>query len=585
MKKLNCTLLLACTCLLFSNTKVIAQASKIQIVHNSPDFIIDTVDVWLNNTKFVNDLAFRHATSMLSIDSGDYILTIAKKFSTDTTASFSLFKSNSFRIDTAKTYLSFISGVIDTNQYSTNPNGIDRSFSLTTTDAYSSSTSSGQVELSFINGVPDASSLDLNEIGLPGLIKIADDFPYNVFSNSSVSLSTGNTLFNITNSDSTLFKGAYRMNSSFASGQRGIIFTSGINESIGNPSSAKQFAVFVAFSNGTVRELVKLVSQVQLIHNSADVTIDTIDVYLNGKKVIDNFGFRDATPFVKYNALVPTSIAFAAKNSISADSSFYSTSIVFDSSSNYYALANGVLNTSNYIANPNAKNISFKIHTYKGAKEVADISKNIELLYFHGVTDMTRTTSRGSSQVQFLSKNDAYGEFHGYSLQSAQDNLLFDLLDASNDTIITSGISNLINYHGKAGIVFASGFASANSLTNQNGDTAILFIAWPDGNIDSIAPIRITTGFDEKNIEPSDILVYPNPANSYVNIKLTINLTETITTTITDIRGKVISTNEINVSSGANNISINSENIESGIYFLTITSNSNSITKKFNVLK
>jgi hypothetical protein len=98
------------------------------------------------------------------------------------------------------------------------------------------------------------------------------------------------------------------MNSSFASGQRGIIFTSGINDSIGNPSSAKQFGVYVAFSNGIVRELVKLVSQVQLIHNSADVSIDTIDVYINGKKVIDNFGFRDATPFIKYNALVPTII-------------------------------------------------------------------------------------------------------------------------------------------------------------------------------------------------------------------------------------------------------------------------------------
>ena len=39
-------------------------------------------------------------------------------------------------------------------------------------------------------------------------------------------------------------------------------------------------------------------ARLQVIHNSADVAADQVDVYLNGTLLLDNFAFRTATPFI-----------------------------------------------------------------------------------------------------------------------------------------------------------------------------------------------------------------------------------------------------------------------------------------------
>src|SRR6478609_3030921 len=121
------TLSIALLLFICTSVKLSAQTSKIQIVHNSPDYIIDTVDVWCDTVKIANDLVFRKATQLITVDSGDHVITISKKFSTDTTSLYSLLRIEGFRIDTSKTYLAFITGVVDTTTYATNPNGTNRS--------------------------------------------------------------------------------------------------------------------------------------------------------------------------------------------------------------------------------------------------------------------------------------------------------------------------------------------------------------------------------------------------------------------------------------------------------------------------
>ena len=63
------------------------------------------------------------------------------------------------------------------------------------------------------------------------------------------------------------------------------------------------------------------IARVQVIHNSADAAASSVDVYLDSTKIIDDFAFRTATPFIDVPAGTPIKISIAPSNSISvADS-------------------------------------------------------------------------------------------------------------------------------------------------------------------------------------------------------------------------------------------------------------------------
>ena len=81
-------------------------------------------------------------------------------------------------------------------------------------------------------------------------------------------------------------------------------------------------------------------------------------------------------------------------------------------------------------------------------------------------------------------------------------------------------------------------------------------------------------GIDSRDFE-NNVFIYPNPASSILNFIVKNNITIS-TITINDISGK-----EIYKAGNAINNSIDVSNLSSGVYFVTFTSESNSITKKF----
>jgi hypothetical protein len=80
--------------------------------------------------------------------------------------------------------------------------------------------------------------------------------------------------------------------------------------------------------------------------------------------------------------------------------------------------------------------------------------------------------------------------------------------------------------------------------------------------------------------------IYPNPSasKSFLNINSAkeINGTKLL---VYNCLGDCISSKEINLQKGKNTISIDSENLETGIYFVKITNGSSTITRKLTVNK
>lgn len=76
--------------------------------------------------------------------------------------------------------------------------------------------------------------------------------------------------------------------------------------------------------------------------------------------------------------------------------------------------------------------------------------------------------------------------------------------------------------------------------------------------------------------------VYPNPSanKAFINVQSGSDISNAFIT-ITNSLGSIVSTKYVNFSSGKNTVSLDSENLGSGIYFATISSGNTKIVKKF----
>jgi len=559
----------------------LSSVSRVQFVHNAPDTAINVVDLWINGVRVANNIAYPLATPQFNQPIGTFDVTIATQLSTnDTLPVFIIKKIPSLTFVSGKNYILFSSGVLDTNRFASNPDGINRSLQLIVGQNVATAANTGQVLLAFANTTIDAPTFDMNEIRVSGLKKIGDNIAYGNVSNGVNAAIGTNVLFNITNADSSIVLGTYKLNTAQINGRSGVIFTTGSYNPTGNPSNARPFALNIVTSDGVIRPLTKLTTKLQVIHNSADVTNAIVDVYVNGTKALANFKFRQATPFLDLEPFVSYTFAVAPANSNTVAEAFSTVTATLDSTKAYYAIAAGLKNTALYAANPNGKDRAFKIVLFENARTRAALSKNIDLLYFHGATDLQTTTIKGVGQVQFTSKDNSYGEFHGYRLHSPEENIRFDVRDVVADSTLVEVFGNLAEHQGEAGLIFMSGFRAPAS--NINGSPAAIFIAWADGNIDTLVS-KFAIGLKERNILNSIISVSPNPANNNITISYQLKQSSAVIISVFDITGKLITTLNQSGLAGLNQSTIDIANLKGGLYFLQVNSGQDVVTKKFVV--
>jgi hypothetical protein len=131
----------------------------------------------------------------------------------------------------------------------------------------------------------------------------------------------------------------------------------------------------------------------------------------------------------------------------------------------------------------------------------------------------------------------------------------------------------------------ANGFTSVNyrgafgtddwtaDWTNFNPDTA----SYTNG----IFPLSINNTI-KNNIA---IEVYPNPATNVANIQFNLPTSATVTLSIVDLNGKVVSSNTEKLNAGNNKFMFNTNMLSNGIYSVRLTSNDFVATQKLSVIK
>jgi hypothetical protein len=74
--------------------------------------------------------------------------------------------------------------------------------------------------------------------------------------------------------------------------------------------------------------------------------------------------------------------------------------------------------------------------------------------------------------------------------------------------------------------------------------------------------------------------IYPNPSNAIFNVEVDLKSASPITYQVTDISGKIVLTKSIMAPSGKHAEAIDLSNVQSSIYFLSISSNDGISTHK-----
>lgn len=96
-------------------------------------------------------------------------------------------------------------------------------------------------------------------------------------------------------------------------------------------------------------------------------------------------------------------------------------------------------------------------------------------------------------------------------------------------------------------------------------------------------PVALNVGVAEEAIMKNSFSIYPNPANDNVTITFGMQKPETVVVSLYDITGKLIQTFNNQANAGANQLTLNVSQLNSGIYFVNATVGDQRISQKLVV--
>jgi hypothetical protein len=529
-----------------------AQNSNVQIIHNSADPLADSVDVYVNGSLTIDNLPFRHATQQLSLPAGTYVVDIAPKTSMSVMQSV---HTDTLTLSASTNYTVIANGLLS------GPSST--AFALYVyANSRTTSMMMGNTDLLVFHGATDAPTVDVTVAG--GSPTLVNDLPYAGFSAGYLQLPTADYSIEVRDASGATVVAGYEapLQSLGLTNSAITVLASGFLNPL--PGQAA-FGLYVALpSGGDLVPLPVSNALVQIIHNSSDVAADSVDVYLDGAILIDNFAFRTATPFVNVTAGVQHSIAVAAANSTSASQAIATFPVSFDANETYVVVANGLL------AGPVAT--QFNLYVYAPARTAANVLSNSDVLIFHGATDAPTVDVTVAGGNPTLANDLAYGTYNasGY-LELATNDYQIDVRDQTGMTVVQSYDVPLqtLNLAGASMTVVASGF-----LAPAPGQAAFgLYVALPAGG--NLVPLPVSQGSSIDEQQGVSFKTYPNPVNGELIIEQQGALADVIE--ITDVTGRVVySQNYLT----QNVIRINTSSLTNGLYTVRMISGDSVSNKK-----
>lgn len=506
-----------------------AQTARVQVIHNSADDIADSVDVYLNGALLLDNFAYRTATPFIDAPAGMQLsIDVAPK--TSTSVANSIYNLTT-TLTSGETYILVANGItgLSATSYSPAP-----AFGLDVfAQGQEAAAMPANTDVLIHHGSTDAPTVDVYENGILN-VTASDDITYGDF-DGYVALPTDNYVFEVQDMTGSTVVASYDapLSTLGLTGASLTVLASGFLDPSVNGNGAA-FGLYVALpAGGNLIPLPVSQARVQVIHNSADDIADSVDVYLNGNLLLDNFAFRNATPFIDAPAGTTIDIDVAPKTSTSVAQSIYNLNTTLTSGETYIIVADGITGLSATTYTPATP---FSLEVFAGGREVSAAAGNTDILIHHGSTDAPTVDIYENGILNVTASDDlAYAAFDGY-LELPTDNYVFEVQDMTGSTVVNSYYAPLssLGLDDSAITVLASGFLDPS--VNGNGATFGLYVALPIGG--ELIPLPV--GFLGVNDnEKLDVSMYPNPTNGM----MFIDGNDMYNMLISDMTGKVVMQN------------------------------------------
>lgn len=566
------------TILLIGLNFTFAQTARLQVIHNAADPGAVAVDIYLNGTLLLDNFGFREATPYIDAPAGTPI-NIGVAGPNSTSAADTL-KNFNVTLTENETYVAIANGVLDPNSFASNPDGRSTAFTLFVKAMARETGNTSDVDFFVLHGSTDAPTVDVLARRVATLV---DNAGYGDITNY-ITVPAASYILDVTpGDDNSTIVVSFEADLSGLGGGAAVVFASGFLNPMQN-QDGEAFGIFAALPNGNVVEFPSVqLSRLQVIHNAADIAAGSVDIYLNGGLLLNDFAFRTATPFIDAPANVDLNIGIAPGNSTSVNDTLANFTASLVNGETYVLIANGVLDPNSYASNPDGRNIAFTLYANTDARESAN-GGNVDLFVVHGSTDAP-TVDVIARGVATLVDNAAYGDITGY-ISVPPGNYTLDLTLADGTTLVQSYWADLRTLGGGSAVVFASGFLDPSA--NQNGEAFGIFFALADGTVgqfpEGVASVENISGVTPDNYTLAQN--YPNPFNPSTTINFTIPNSEFVTLKVFNILGSEVATlvNE-NLTAGAYRFSFEAQNLASGVYLYELTAGGFREIKKMNLLK
>lgn len=448
-----------------------AQFARVQIIHNSPDALADSVDIYVNGSIALDNFGFREATGFLSLPAGVPLnVAVAPKTSSSAANAFDTFP---ITLSDGLTYVVVASGLVSTSGYTPLQPFTLEIFPVGREVA----STAGNTDVLVMHGSTDAPTVDVWESTVGSII---DDISFPNFSSDYLELPTADYTLEVRDQTGTTIVATYSAPLQTLNLQDSalVVLASGFLDPSQN-SNGPAFGLYAALASGGT--LIPLPSaggpstaRVQIIHNCADLNADTVDVWLNNTLALDNFVFRTATDFIDVDAGVDIDISIQPSNSVDTVNALARFTVNLTPNEKYVVVASGIVIPAGYNPAP-----GFNLEIFPGAREAANVSTNTDILVMHGSTDAPTVDVVGVG-AGTLVDDISYPEFSSYlELPTADYNV--QIRNAPGTDVVAEYIAPLstLNLAGQSLVVVASGFLDA--ANNNNGPGFGLYAAPSSG--------------------------------------------------------------------------------------------------------
>lgn len=545
MKKIFLPLMAAA----FIHTGMQAQTARVQAIHNCADAAAATVDVYLDDQILIDDFDFMSASPYIDAPAGSTIeLSICAPNSVDTVGA--IFK-KAFTLVDGETYAVVASGGLA----ETGATAFDlRAY---VGQEMATNQGAGEVSLNIIHGAYDAPAVDIYEVQIPAGLLLPDlSFGEDIGGYPSLPALDFDVQVRLTNG---LAVAQFDLNATGLADEAVIIMAKGFVDPM-NAAGTEPFGLMAILPDGSV---IMLPSQnitparLQVVHNCAATDAAMVDVWLNDTKIIPDFEFRTATPFIDAPAGEVFEVSITAPGATDTVGALYKQPFLLESNNNYNVTANGIIGSGSY-TNPEP----FSLDAVSGVLEMAPSQDTVYVAVWHGSTDAP-TVDVYETTAGLLIDDLMYNDIVGY-LALPPANYQLEIRDESGMNTLLTYTADLSGLGGVPVMVYASGFLDPSM--NNNGENFGLWASIPTGG--ALIELPLVTSVEEFNVFGENA-IFPNPAKDMLNIAVDGTELTNAEVRVISIDGRVVE--QFNVQAGIPyTYQLNVEGYNAGMYLIQV---------------